>query len=109
MAFRNGQWVTTTTPFPGAHTTADGRTVGIFQAARRVRTPGVDGGAEVVVEQPDRVHIVRPDGHDLMELAGNEAVSVVRTPGQLDDLQPMLEADDIPRPHGLKPGDKLQP
>ncbi len=110
---RNGQWVTTATTFPGAHTDSEGRTVGIFHAARRARVPGVDGGAEVVHELPDRVHIVGEDGNDLVEIVkqdgGMALVSLVRTPDQLDDLRPLLEADDIPRKHDLPPGTKLQP
>jgi len=111
MAFRNGQWVTTATAFPGAHTTADGRTVGVFQAARRLRTPGIDGTPEVIVELPDRVHIVKTDRTDLMELDGDKAVSVVRTLGQLEDVRPLIEADDIPGRHALEdtPGAKLEP
>jgi len=85
--FRHGQWVSTSTKFDGAHTTPDGRSVGIYQ---RGRTDSLGG------ESPQHVAIVRPDGTNLVAFADSKAVDVLVDPADLTDLQPLLDLASLP-------------
>ena len=112
--FRHGQWVSTSTPIPGAHTTPDGRPVGIYQAARKPVVGSLDGkqiGSDDRV--PAHVAFVKASGENLTALSedGNSVVNVRCSPTELKDLQPLIEVDHLPpgRAHRHKPGDKLDP
>ena len=111
---RNGDWVTTSTPIPGAHQTPDGRAIGIYQrASRRGREAmvGVDGADPEANATPEHVAFVRPDGTNLMRLGddGQAIVKVACSPADLADLRLLIEADHIPGGRGdhLDPGEKL--
>jgi hypothetical protein len=102
MAFRKGQWVKTSTEFPGAHKSPDGRCVGIYQPAY------ADSQGNV---SPEHVAIVKPDGTNLRVLEGSKAVQVSPHPSTLADLVACETADvpqDRPGLHNA-PGRKLKP
>ncbi len=130
-SLRNGQWCSTSTPIPGAHTTPDGRAIGIYQAASRPGRETLIGVAKALPTgedfdlkageeaakalapnvTPECVIFCRENGENLMRLSddGNSVTRVACSPDELEDLQPVIEADHIPesrRPH-LKPGHKF--
>lgn len=93
---RHGQWVRFALPIRGAHRTASGHAVGIYQRGRVLQ----DGrGGESFV--PAHVAVVRPDGQNLMRLAddGNHTVKVALAPGDCPGLGPAVVPDDLPRCH----------
>jgi hypothetical protein len=108
---RNGQWVSTSRKILGAHTTPDGRTVGIYRAAGTQLSP-VKDGETIRMEKvfvPGAVFIVAAeDGQDLYTLDGREAKPVSFSLEELPDLQPVTEADHLPEsrrahlPKGMK-------
>ena len=90
--FRMGQWVSTSTPIPGAHTTPEGRAVGIY-----VRAYADQYGNAV----PEHVSFQRPEPVVLESpIHGGPVVhhnlGVYLPPEQLDDLQPLDDPAHIP-------------
>lgn len=114
----DGHWYTTSTPIRGAHCTPDGRAVGIFCAPERPLEPTLGPDGQLVMQRgrrlPARVVIQAPDGHDLVEWDMSNPHQprqqlAVFAVDQLQDLQPLVEADHLPearRAH-LPPGLKL--
>lgn len=111
--YRKGQWISTSLAVIGAHKAPDGRTVGIYQPAKRQVTPATTIAGKAtepkVTYSPARVVIVSAeDGHDLYALQGREAKPVVFDADALPDLEPVCEADHLPEsrrshlPAGMK-------
>lgn len=122
MPFRHGQWVRFTAAIEGAHTTADGKVVGIFQHAREGSpvTLGVNlgegppGSADVTITpvptgHPAHVAVVRPDGTNLMRLGddGQSVVKVAIDPAELPELEAATVPDDLPE--SRRPGAEPTP
>lgn len=110
---RPGQWVSTSLKIVGAHTTPDGRAIGIYHPAGTRQEPVQDGESVVMktVRVPESVTIVAPDGQDLYAMVDRVAGPVVFDPKKLPDLKPVLEADHLPesrRAH-LPKGHRLAP
>ena len=95
---RTGTWVSTTTPIKGAATTRDGRWVGIYQRASRAPLFGMNGSTVDLVEIPQRVTFVRPDGRTLTTLSadGDSVIDVHVDPDLLADLTIMTDPADVP-------------
>lgn len=91
MRMRHGQWVLFTCPagldLPGAHTTASGRHVGIYQRA------GVDALGR---KTPEQIVPVQPDGKNVRVLQEGEAVIPLIAPEDVPDLEPLLDRADLP-------------
>jgi hypothetical protein len=86
--YRNGQWVKFKNEVPGAHTTPDGWTVGIFQRG------AVDGLGQAA---PDRIMVCCPKGNNIA-FVDDEGQVKNRTlaPAAAVDLSPVLSTDHIP-------------
>ncbi len=113
-SLRDGHWYTTSRPIAGAHTTPDGRPIGIFCRAESGLEPAIVDGKTVLrrVSRPARVVFQDPDGHDLMMLVNrDQVVRVELPPEQLPDLRPLDEFDHLPESRKatswMKPGSKL--
>lgn len=112
--FRDGHWVSTSRPFPGAHTTPDGRAVGVYVAGHHALEPASDGQGDVTLRRVWRephVAIRSPDGFDLFRLVGQRSEKVAVHPDELPDLEYVVLADHLPefdRAH-LPPGTRLVP
>jgi hypothetical protein len=87
MVFRRGQWVSTSLAIEGAHTTPDGRSVGVYNPAYK------DSLGE---EVPEQVSIIKPDGTNLVRLEGDVAVSVTFPPSELPDLKALVDPEHLP-------------
>src|SRR4051812_19756620 len=95
---RHGQWVRFVADIPGAHLTPDGKTLGIFQAAREGSAVAVDG-KPAPTGHPAHVAVVRPDGTNLMRLSddGQSVVKVAIDPADCPELEAAVVPDDLPR------------
>lgn len=77
---RHGQWVQLDLDgIDGAHRAKDGRAVGIFQRAGKVKVQVLKGGKmkDEDAHQPDRINIVDPEGFNLMTFKGGQVGHVV--------------------------------
>jgi hypothetical protein len=108
--FRHGQWVKFDLELAGAHVTPDGKTLGIYQAAREPTRVDVVSdeddpsatlamAAAMAAPVPEHVAVVRPDGTNLMRLGddGQSLVKVACAPGDCPGLEAATVPDDLPR------------
>ncbi len=99
MAFRHGQWVKFDNEVPGAFVTADGKVVGVYQRATTDATGGVSA---------DRVMVVGPDGGNISFIQDGTIASVQFAPADLDGLEAVMTADDLPASRRPAPGYKFE-
>lgn len=119
--FRHGQWLRFPSDAPeckGAHRTAGGDVVGIYQAGYYATPPQVTRqGEDPPAEEPQpewvppHVAVVAPDGHNHVILVDRRAVDVRLDPATLDRVAPVLDLADLPesRRAGLPDGFRLRP
>jgi len=88
MKLRNGQWVKFDGDFPGAMHAKDGRTVGIFTFGQKADGP--------FAAKPDLIHVVDPDGNNLVMLLHGTAFNVEVSPDQ-PNLVPVTDHQDLPQ------------